>query len=61
MSDFLRSSNVQAGELADFLTLPYFVEFGGLFIAFIISVLISVKRKWFWVNSLLVFILALFF
>lgn len=61
LSDVLRSYNVQPGELADFLALPYFVEFGGLFIAFLISILISVKRRWFWVNSLLVLILALLF
>ncbi len=61
MYNVLRSSDVEPGELVDFLTLPYFVEFGSLFIAFIISILISAKRKWFWVNSFLVLILALFF
>lgn len=36
----------------------YYSPFAGLLIAIIISLSISIKRKWLWLNSLLVFILS---
>jgi len=39
----------------------FYSPYIGLLVAFIISLSISIRKKWFWINSLLVFILGCLF
>jgi hypothetical protein len=56
LSEYLKNNNTTE---ADLISYPYYsVLYGflGLVVAFAVAVLISKKRKWFWINSLIVFI-----
>jgi hypothetical protein len=56
--DFLIDSGVEASDLTYFLVWTSISEFIGLVVAFLISLAISIRRRLFWVNALLAFIIA---
>jgi hypothetical protein len=47
-------------DFINFLRIPLYSAIVGLWIAFIISLVISIRRKWFWFNSLITFLLTYF-
>ena len=54
----LNDSGTTASDLVDYVLWTTISGFIGLLVAFIISLLISIKRHWFWVNSLIAFIVT---
>jgi len=54
----LNDSGTTASDLVDYLLWTTISGFVGLLVAFVISLLISIKRHWFWVNSLITFIVT---
>ena len=55
------TTNYSTSDFIDFIRIPLYTAMVGLLIAFLISLFISIKRQWFWVNSLIAFLLAYFF
>ena len=56
-STTLARNKIQASDLSDFLVFTSVSGLAGLLVAFIISLIISIKRHWFWINSLTAFLL----
>ena len=56
----LADENISAGELTYFVVWKNISGFIGLLVAFIVSLLISIKKHWFWLNSLIVLITTYF-
>ena len=54
----LIDNKIESSDMTYFLLWSSLSGFIGLFVAFIISLIISIKRHWFWVNSLLTFVLT---
>ena len=54
----VKNKGITTTELAHFDFLTKIAGTIGLLFAFFISLTISIKRKWFWVNSLIIFIAA---
>lgn len=42
-----------------FVLTIYFAGFAGLIISFIVSLFICIRKKWFWLNALIVFLLSI--
>lgn len=57
-SQILVDNKIEASDLTYFVLWTSVSGFLGLLVAFIISLTISIKRHWFWVNALLAFILT---
>jgi hypothetical protein len=57
-SEFLTKNNIGPGQFVSYAFYASEAWVIGLVIAFIISLIISRRRKWFWVNSLIVFFVA---
>ena len=60
LNNFLKDKDFTAGQMITYFYYASAVWLLGLIIAFIFSLLISKKRKWFWINSLIVFLLVFF-
>ncbi|MEO6141034.1 MAG: hypothetical protein ABIP22_09525 [Ginsengibacter sp.] len=54
----LNENKISASDFSDFVVWISVGNTVGIFTAFIISLTISIKRKWFWFNSFLVFVLV---
>jgi hypothetical protein len=54
----LVDNKIEASDLAYFVLWTSVSGFVGLLVAFFVSLAISIKRHWFWVNALLAFLLA---
>lgn len=53
-----KAESTDGTQITSALYWMYISPYVGLLVAFFISLSISIKRKWFWLNSVLVFILA---
>lgn len=49
-----------SADFVNFIRIPFYSAMFGLLIAFLISLIISIKQKWFWFNSLITFLLTYF-
>ena len=58
--DYLKGKDYATGDLIYYSYLSVLHGLLGLVIAFVVAVLISKKRNWFWINSLIVFIVMYF-
>jgi hypothetical protein len=56
--EILRASGTSIATLTNFVLWTNVSGFVGLLVAFIISLAISFKRHWFWINALIAFILS---
>ncbi len=54
----LIDNNIEASDLTYFVLWTSVSGFVGLLVAFIISLAISIKRHWFWINALIAFLLT---
>ncbi len=52
--------NYSPGVVSYFLIIPLYSAIIGLIIAFLISLSLSIKKRWFWLNSLIMFLLTFF-
>lgn len=59
LNDAMTKNDIGPVELTSFLITEGFANIGGLITAFIISLLLSRKNKWFWINSLIALLLVI--
>ena len=57
-TDILKKHGISTEEFAAFLLFTNFSALAGLLVAFIISLIISSRQHWYWMNSLLAFIVT---
>jgi hypothetical protein len=56
--EVLNSKKYESSDISNLFIFPYYFAIIGLFVAFLISLIISIKKKWFWFNSLIMLILT---
>ena len=56
----MHSGKITSAELTNFLLSVNAAPLIGILTAFVISLLLSIKQKWFWLNSILTLLLVLF-
>jgi hypothetical protein len=57
-SKFLESKNISVGQFISYTFYVYKAWFVGLLVAFFISLIIANRRKWYWVNSIIMLLIV---
>lgn len=60
VEEAIRNKNISVNEVVDLQIFLSIAPLAGLLTAFVISLLLSIKQKWFWPNSILTLLLVLF-